>query len=82
MRVAVAASEGLPATDTHSILMLIDAGELGVALETLCTQIYEYDLPVAAGHRAMLEHLGGALAVPVAYLLGDPWADSPTTTDS
>jgi hypothetical protein len=79
LRAALAAAVGLPASDVDSIGVLIDAGEIGVALETLCTQIYEYDVEVDAAQRARLEDLGTALTVPVPYLLGDPWADPPTT---
>jgi len=77
LRSSLAAAVGLPATDADSIGMLIDAGELGIALETLCTQIYEYDIEVDGPQRSRLEALGMALSVPVAYLLGDPWAAPP-----
>lgn len=64
----------LPTMDRESIAVLIAAGEWGVALETLCTQLYEYDLEPNAEERAQLEALGRELDVPVRYLLGDPWA--------
>jgi hypothetical protein len=31
---------------------LVDAGEPGIALENLCTQLYEYDVSVPAGATA------------------------------
>lgn len=34
----------LPAQDQENVASLINAGELGVAFETLCTQLYEYDV--------------------------------------
>ena len=64
----------LPSMDRESIEVLIAAGEWAVALETLCTQLYEYDLEPSAEERAQLEALGRELDVPVRYLLGDPWA--------
>ncbi len=81
LRTALAAAEGLNATDRESIKVLIDAGELAIALETLCTQIYEYDVEVDTSQRARLQELGSALNVAVPYLLGDPWAASPREDD-
>ena len=77
LRSALEAAADLPDADLDSIRELIDAGELGIALEVLCTQIYEYDVEVNGPQRSRLEALGEALSVPVAYLLGDPWAASP-----
>lgn len=77
LRSALADAAGLPDRDVESVQVLIDAGELGVALETLCTQVYEYDVEVTAGLRSRLEDLGEQLGVSAAYLLGDPWADRP-----
>ena len=67
---------GLPEGDIASIRVLIDAGEWVVALESLCTQIYEYDLEPSADERERLRAIGRELGVQVAYLLGDPWADA------
>lgn len=77
LRSIVQGAEGLLQQDVESISVLLDAGELKVALEHLCTQIYEYDVEVSASLRAILEGLGTSFDVPVAYLLGDPWAASP-----
>lgn len=46
----------LPASDTQSAWELLDAGEPGVALENLCTQLYEYDV-------ALPQALVGRIAV-------------------
>src|SRR5215212_8452268 len=54
----------LPSMDRESIEVLIAAGEWAVALETLCTQLYEYDLEPSAEERAQLEALGRELDVP------------------
>ena len=56
------------------VVDLIEAGELPLALETLCTQIHEYDVDLRREERDGLGILGGELGVSVAYLLGDPWA--------
>ena len=41
-----ALADALPEDDIGSILGLIGAREWGVALENLCTQLYEYDVEV------------------------------------
>jgi hypothetical protein len=38
--------ELLPAIDTANIWEFIDMGELGIAFETICAQLYEHDLTV------------------------------------
>ena len=67
-------ADELPAHDIASISVLVDAGEWAIALETLCTQIYEYDVPLDSAQRALLVDLGGVLGVQASYLLGHPWA--------
>jgi hypothetical protein len=73
-RLSAAEAAGLPARDVHNVTLLIDAGEYVVALETLATQIFELDVDLPKVERSQLEELGRRLAVPVPYLLGDPWA--------
>lgn len=65
--------EGLPAHDIESISVLVRAGEWAVALETLCTQVYEYDCELGVDVREELLRLGVQLEVSAGYLLGDPW---------
>lgn len=36
--------DGLPAEDSENATSLLDVGELQVAFEILCTQLYEYDV--------------------------------------
>lgn len=74
---ALGRAVGLPAGDVDSIAVLIHAGEWQLALDTLCTQMYEYDLEVDDEQRSLLARLGRVLDVPVGYLLGDPWAPAP-----
>lgn len=64
--------------DFEAVSSLVDAGEFALALDTLCTQIYEYDVELNGESRSLLIRLGEEINVPVAYLLGDPWADKPT----
>lgn len=73
-RLSAAKAAGLPAQDVDNVTLLIDAGEYVVALETLATQIFELDVALPKDERLELEELGRRLAVPVPYLLGDPWA--------
>lgn len=75
LRSALGQAEGLPEQDVASIGVLIDAGELALALDTLCTQIFEYDVEATSGFRDALHALGSVLDVNTDYLLGDPWAD-------
>jgi hypothetical protein len=83
LRAELAAVETeLPPDDLASILVLVEAGEWVVALEALCTQIYEYDVTLGNAQRSSLTDLGRALGVPVPYLLGDPWAPRDGADDS
>jgi len=54
--------------------VLIEVGDWEVALETICTQLFEYDIELTPGERSRLEALGRDLGVSVSRLLGDPWA--------
>jgi hypothetical protein len=53
--------DGLPANDVENITVLIRAGEWKIALETLCTQIYEYDLEPRVSVGEELIRLGRGL---------------------
>ncbi|MCG2799553.1 MAG: MafI family immunity protein [Cellulomonas sp.] len=81
LRWALDRAVGLPASDVDSIAIVISAGEWQFALETLCTQTYEYDVVVSEEQRSLLGCLGRVLDVPVGYLLGDPWAPAPGESD-
>jgi hypothetical protein len=70
LRAALDAAQGLPAFDVDGIEVFIKPGEWELALDTLCTQIDEYGIPVDATQMARLDHLGAVLSVPVRALLG------------
>jgi hypothetical protein len=72
LRHCLMAAKGLPSADIASIEVLITAGEWEIALDTLCTQLYEYDISPSTKSRDELLALGRKLNVEVAYLLGDP----------
>jgi hypothetical protein len=55
------ASVGLTVDDISNVHSLIDVGELLVAFEMLCTQIYEWELGLEPGTIRDLESLGVAL---------------------
>ena len=46
IRAALAEATRLPGRDIDHITELITVGEQGMALEDLCTQLYEYDIAV------------------------------------
>ena len=48
----------LSAADVESIWESIDAGERALAYDTLCTQLYEFDVHVGEDVYATLEALG------------------------
>lgn len=63
---------GLRTADVENVSVLIDAGEWKVALETLCTQLFEYDVEIDGSVRGELIRLGHELDTPSGHLLGDP----------
>ncbi|MEX0795784.1 MAG: MafI family immunity protein [Acidimicrobiia bacterium] len=69
---ALVMADGLTQQDVAAIGVLITAGEWELALETLCTQLFEYDVEVSVAYRAKLEALGTELGVNAPHLLGDP----------
>ncbi len=71
LRAVVVAMEGaLPAADVENAWGLIDAGEPGVALENLCTQLYEYDVTVPRPVLAQITATGESMG-----LDPDLWTD-------
>lgn len=60
---AIDAAVGLTAEDISNVQSLIDVGEWAVAFETLCTQIYEWEIGLESEVIRDLESLGAALGV-------------------
>ncbi|TKV57074.1 MafI family immunity protein [Nakamurella flava] len=58
---------GLPQFDVDNVRDLISHGEPGVALENLCTQLYELSIPVTAGVRENVAAVGAAMNVDQHY---------------
>jgi hypothetical protein len=63
----------LPASDITNLWEFVNVGEIGLAFETLCTQLYEYDIQVGAEAAELLKELGVYLEVDPAMwqLLGE-----------
>jgi hypothetical protein len=53
----------LPSGDVERVWELIDVGELGVAFENLCAQLYEYEVMVDAETKSSLAAIGGYLGL-------------------
>ncbi len=53
----------LPNEDIEMTLSLVRAGEYGVALEGLATQLIEYDVEVTLAQYREIEELGGAMGL-------------------
>jgi hypothetical protein len=64
---AMDAAIGLPAEDIDQVEMLIRAGERLVAFETLCTQIYEYEISLDADLVQRLVEVGRSLGADARY---------------
>lgn len=63
LRVCVIEAEALqlPRCDLESVSELISVGEYGIALEDLCTQLYEHEIPVTGHLRHLLAEVGAAM---------------------
>lgn len=59
--------DGLPTEQLKDMKELVDAGELGVALENYCTQLLEYDVSVPSSVVAELKELGQAMGLDEKY---------------
>ncbi|MBB5801330.1 hypothetical protein F4560_001098 [Saccharothrix ecbatanensis] len=66
----------LPPDDARNTWELVDAGEYGIALENLCTQLYEYDIAVSGDHRQRFAAIGVQLGLDNHY-----WSDLPVKVD-
>ena len=75
LRRATDASVGLTVDDIRSVHSLIDVGELLVAFEILCTQIYEWEIGLEPGTIRDLAGLGVVLGAR-SDLTDHLWEDS------
>jgi hypothetical protein len=57
----------LSPTDSENIISLVRAGEWGVALENLCTQLYEYDIDVPVETYQDIASVGEAMGIEPRY---------------
>lgn len=48
----------LPRNDINNILMFLDNNEFGVALDTLCSQLYENDIKISSIMYKNIEEIG------------------------
>jgi len=58
---------GLPSEDIANVESLVQVGELAVAYETLCTQLFEWEVPLTAQQVEELTHLGQELEASASY---------------
>lgn len=64
----------IPTIQLQEMVSLVNAGEPGVALENLCTQLFEYDVRVHPHVTAQLASIGRAMGIDERYwqnLTGD-----------
>jgi hypothetical protein len=71
LREVLASVQTLPPQDVEKVSGLIDAGEWGLALDTLCTQVYEYDIELPPAMRALVDELAERTNVDAKRLLGE-----------
>lgn len=65
--IAECSDSTIPTTQLQDMASLVKAGEPGVALENLCTQLFEYDVRVAPGVAAQLATVGRAMGIDEKY---------------
>lgn len=58
----------MPAERLEDVQVLIEAGELEVALEILSDNIYEFEVPVPVGTRSALIEIGRSIGLDQHYL--------------
>lgn len=61
--IADCSGTAIPIIQLQDMAALVKAGEPGVALENLCTQLFEYDVPVGAAVVARIARLGRAMGL-------------------
>lgn len=66
----------LPIQDVSAVRDFIEAGEEGLAFDTLCTQLYEFDIPVSLFVRNTLKAVGEHMGMDA-----DLWSDLSVSND-
>ncbi len=61
-------ADRLRAEDVRNVEHLVDHDEGGIALEILCTQLFEFDAMLRPSERAEIQSLANLLEVDVSYL--------------
>jgi hypothetical protein len=54
----------LPQNDVKNILEFIDNNEFGLAFETLCTQLYEYNIQISSEFYEKISSCGKSINIP------------------
>ena len=65
----IAVADLVPEQDLTNAWELVDADEPGVALENLCTQLYEYDAVLTPAVREQIHRLAAAMRMDPELLL-------------
>ena len=60
-------SERLTTADCDQVRELVDANELGVAFENLCTQLFERDAVCSLEQHRRIESIGNAIGISADY---------------
>ncbi|HEY5978167.1 MAG TPA: MafI family immunity protein [Microlunatus sp.] len=63
LRSLVDVEKELPASDAGNVRELLDAGEVSLAFDTLCTQLYEFDIRISPVSKATLDAVGRRLGL-------------------
>jgi hypothetical protein len=65
---AIAETPGIPPGRIPSIHNMIDAGENEVALEILCSNVYEFSIPVPESARTVIWEIGRSIGLGQEYV--------------
>nr|WP_198980103.1 MafI family immunity protein [Herbaspirillum sp. ASV7] len=60
----------IPSNTVGIINELVEHDEVGIALETLCSQIFEYDIELSVEQNTVLKDIALLLSIPVSQLEG------------
>jgi hypothetical protein len=60
-------ARNFPAEQTEEMAKSVHAGEPGIAFEDLCTQLYEYDVPVDEATLREFKEIGSQMGIQPEY---------------